>query len=89
MKDEFRIGSWLVAPSLNTISCKGTTVRLEPKVMGVLLCLVEHAGETLSKETIFHAVWPDTFVTDDVLTHSISELRSRPFRNVAIDWSLR
>lgn len=75
MKDEFRIGSWLVAPSLNTISCKGTTVRLEPKVMGVLLCLAEHAGETLPKETIFRAVWPDTFVTDDVLTHSISELR--------------
>jgi len=43
--------------------------------MEVLLCLAKHAGETLPKETLFHAVWPDTFVTDDVLTHSISELR--------------
>ncbi len=75
MKEDFRVGSWLVAPSLNTISCKGMTIRLEPKVMGVLLCLAEHPGETLPKETIFHCVWPDTFVTDDVLTHSISELR--------------
>jgi adenylate cyclase len=72
---DFRVGHWLVAPSLNSISSKGTTVRLEPKVMEVLLCLAKHAGETLPKETLFHAVWPDTFVTDDVLTHSISELR--------------
>jgi TolB-like protein len=72
---DFRVGPWLVAPSLNSISCKGTTVRLEPKVMAVLVCLAQHAGETLAKETLFHTVWPDTFVTDDVLTHSISELR--------------
>jgi len=72
---DFRLGPWLVAPSLNSISCEGTTVRLERKVMEVLVCLAEHAGETLPKETLFHTVWPDTFVTDDVLTHSISELR--------------
>ena len=75
MNGDFQVGPWLVAPSLNSISCKGATVRLEPKVMEVLVCLAEHAGETLPKETLFHAVWPDTFVTDDVLTHSISELR--------------
>lgn len=75
MNGDFRVGPWLVAPDLNSISCKGTTVRLEPKVMEVLVCLAEHAGETLPKETLFHTVWPDTFVTDDVLTHSISELR--------------
>ena len=75
MNGDFRVGTWLVAPRLNCISCQGTNVRLEPKAMEVLLCLAQHAGETLSKETIFHAVWPDTFVTDDVLTHSISELR--------------
>ena len=75
MNGDFRVGHWLVAPGLNSISCKGTTVRLEPKVMEVLLCLAKHAGETLPKETLFHADWPDTFVTDDVLTHSISELR--------------
>jgi adenylate cyclase len=79
---DFRVGSWLVAPSLNSISCKGTTVRLEPKVMEVLVCLAQHPGETLRKETIFHTVWSGTFVTDDVLTHSISELR-RAFQDDA------
>jgi TolB-like protein/Flp pilus assembly protein TadD len=43
--------------------------------MEVLVCLAKYAGETLPKETLFQTVWPDTFVTDDVLTHSISELR--------------
>lgn len=75
MNGDFRVGSWLVASSLNTISRKGTTVHLEPKVIEVLVCLAQHAGETVSKQTLFHTVWPDTFVTDDVLTHSISELR--------------
>ena len=48
--DDLRIGSWVVAPSLNSITSGGRTVRLEPKVMGVLLCLAKHPGETLSKK---------------------------------------
>jgi len=75
MSADFRVGPWLAQPSLNAISRNGTAVRLEPKVMGVLVCLAEHAGETLSKENLLQTVWPDTFVSDDVLKHSISELR--------------
>lgn len=43
--------------------------------MSVLVCLAEHKCEVVSKEQLFAAVWPDTFVTDDVLKRSISELR--------------
>jgi TolB-like protein/DNA-binding winged helix-turn-helix (wHTH) protein len=71
----FRLGSWLVQPSLNAISRNGTTVQLEPKVMSVLVCLAEHPGETVSKEQLLQKVWPDTFVGDGVLTRSIFELR--------------
>src|SRR5215469_8181106 len=73
--DDLRIGSWVVAPSLNSISFGGRTVRLEPKVMGVLLCLAKHPGETVSKEQLFHAIWPDIVVTEDVLKRCIAELR--------------
>jgi TolB-like protein/DNA-binding winged helix-turn-helix (wHTH) protein/tetratricopeptide (TPR) repeat protein len=75
VSDDFRIGSWLVQPSLNTVSQNGKTFHIEPKVMEVLVCLARRAGETLSKQTLLQTVWPDTFVTDDVLTRSISELR--------------
>jgi TolB-like protein len=73
--DDLRIGSWVVAPSLNSISSEGRTVRLEPKVMGVLVCLAKHPGETLAKEQLFQAVWPNIVVTEDVLKRCIAELR--------------
>lgn len=75
MSDEFRLGRWLVQPSQNTISNKGKTSRLEPKMMEVLVCLAESPGETVSKEQLIRKVWGDTFVTDDVLIRSISGLR--------------
>ncbi len=75
MGNDFRIAAWLIEPRLNTISRKGTTLHLEPKVMEVLACLARHAGEPVSKEELLQTVWPNTFVTDDVLKRSISELR--------------
>ena len=72
---DFRIGAWLVQPSLDAITRDGATVHLEPKVMEVLVCLAQHPGEPIPKEKLLQTVWPDTFVTDDVLTRSISELR--------------
>jgi eukaryotic-like serine/threonine-protein kinase len=75
MDVQFRIGPWLVQPSLNVISQNGTTVRLEPKVMEVLVCLAQRAGEPVPREELIQAVWPATFVTDDVLKRCISELR--------------
>ena len=75
MGDRFRIENWLIEPRLNTVSRNGTTVRLEPKVMEVLVCLARHAGEPVRKEELLQTVWPNTFVTDDGLKRSISELR--------------
>jgi Tol biopolymer transport system component len=43
--------------------------------MEVLVYLSKHSEEVLPKERIIQAIWPDTFVTDDVLAHAISELR--------------
>src|SRR5581483_10824231 len=73
--NDFRIGQWLVEPGLSTVSCDGTSTRLEPKVMEVLVCLSSHAGAPVSKEKLLRTVWSKTFVTDDVLTRCISELR--------------
>ena len=44
-------------------------------MMEVLLCLAEKRGEVVSKEQLIRTVWANTFVTDDVLTRCISELR--------------
>ena len=75
MADTFRVGDWFVEPQLNTISAGGKSVHLEPKVMQVLVCLASHPDEVVSKERLIQTVWKDTFVSDDVLTRSIGELR--------------
>ncbi|WP_058185966.1 winged helix-turn-helix domain-containing protein [Terracidiphilus gabretensis] len=74
-RGHFVIAEWTVEPELNAISRDGVTTHLEPKVMKVLLQLAMAPGQVLSKEHLIEAVWPDTFVSDDVLTRCISVLR--------------
>jgi DNA-binding winged helix-turn-helix (wHTH) protein len=71
----FCLGEWLVQPELNDVACEGRTVHLEPKVMQVLVALATRPGQVLSKEEILQDVWADAFVTDEVLTNAIWELR--------------
>jgi DNA-binding winged helix-turn-helix (wHTH) protein/TolB-like protein len=75
MEGDFRLGEWLICPQLNTAQNGGKTVRLEHKFMQVLLCLTGRPGEVVSKDELIRTVWIDTFVTDDVLTRAVSELR--------------
>ncbi len=75
MGDAFRIGEWLVERDLNLISRGEKRIQIEPKVMEVLIFLAGNSGRVIPRQDILHAVWPGTFVTEDVLTYSVSELR--------------
>jgi adenylate cyclase len=75
MTREFRVGEWLVEPDLNCIVRGNKRIPIEPQVIEVLAYLAYYPGEVLSKEQIIQAVWPETFVSDEVLRYSISELR--------------
>jgi adenylate cyclase len=75
MGGEFMVGDWLVEPDLNRAGRDDKTIQIEPKVLEVLRCLARHPGEVLSKEKILRTVWPGTFVSDGILSYSISELR--------------
>ena len=75
MEGDFRLGQWLVCPKLNAVQADSQTIRVEPKIMQVLVCLAAHPGDVVSKDELMRTVWTDTFVTDDVLTRAISELR--------------
>ena len=46
----FRLGGWLVEPSLNRISRGEESIQLELKVMDVLVCLAEQSGEVVTLE---------------------------------------
>ena len=74
-KSAFLLGEWTVEPELNSLRKGALEHRVEPKVMKVLLTLVASGNHVVSKEKLIAAVWPDTFVSDDVLTRCISILR--------------
>lgn len=72
---DFRLGEWIVRPQQCRIERDGESVRVKPKSMAVLECLARSDGGVTSRTALFESVWPGAIVTDDVLTHSIVELR--------------
>jgi len=74
-KRSFRLGEWLVEPSLNRISRGDQVIRFEPKVMDLLDCLAGRAGELITKQDLIDSVWRTEHVAYTTLTHAIAELR--------------
>jgi DNA-binding winged helix-turn-helix (wHTH) protein len=69
------MGKWDIEPSLNRFLCGGTVVRVEPKVMDVLVKLAERPGRVVPKEELVHAVWGREYLAQSVLTRAVAELR--------------
>ncbi len=71
----FFIGDWMVDPAALRIARDDYEIKIEPKVMEVLLCLVKNAGQVISRQQIESAVWPDVIVGYDSLGSAIIKLR--------------
>src|SRR5579863_3532702 len=71
----FLVGEWKVAPPLNLLVHGDSQVRLEPRVMDVLVQLAKRAGEVVPKEQLVENVWLGRYVTDDALSVAIYSLR--------------
>lgn len=54
---------------------EGERVDLKPKALDVLAYLASHAGETLTREDLFEALWPGVYVADHALSVQILEIR--------------
>ncbi|WOX03892.1 winged helix-turn-helix domain-containing protein [Microbulbifer pacificus] len=57
------------------LTSEGEDRRVEPQVNALLKLLVEHAGTTLSRDTINAHIWSDRVVGDDALRATIRKLR--------------
>ncbi len=75
-KTQFTVGPWQVSPQLGQLERDGAVQHLEPKVMQVLVALAERPGEVVSKQQLMEQVWESRTVGDEVITRSISLLRS-------------
>jgi len=53
----------------------GNRVPLAPKAFDVLAYLVEHAGQVVTQDEIFDALWSETYVNPEVLRKYILEVR--------------
>jgi DNA-binding winged helix-turn-helix (wHTH) protein len=54
---------------------RGAVVELESKPLEVLIQLLHHAGEVITKEELLDWVWPGTAVVDGSLATAVSKLR--------------
>jgi len=50
-------------------------VLVHQKALEILIFLVEHRGEVVSKDELMHSIWPDSFVEESNLTQNIFVLR--------------
>lgn len=74
-KRAYRFLGYDLDPVRRVIARDGELLPMPPKVVDTLIVLVEHAGEVVDKDTLMHAVWPDTSVVESSLTRNISLLR--------------
>jgi len=69
-------GDWHVEPDrLRLIHSDGTVKTLKPKVMELLLVLLESPGEVIGRQQIMEQVWPRVTVTENSLDQAIADLR--------------
>ncbi|MES9967657.1 MAG: winged helix-turn-helix domain-containing protein, partial [Sedimenticola sp.] len=62
-------------PASNELHRGDVRVQLEPKVMALLAYLSDNAGQTVTREQLFLALWPGVIVSDDTLTQAVIKLR--------------
>lgn len=53
----------------------GEAILLEPKAFAVLVFLIENRGRLVTKDELLDAAWKDSFVTPNVLTRIVAQLR--------------
>lgn len=71
----FYVGDWFVDPASSSLSKDNDLVRLEPKVMDLLVELAREPGKVVTREHLEQTVWAGTVVSYDVLSSSVLKLR--------------
>lgn len=71
----YEFGGFRLLPGERRLLRGKEPIRLPPKVFDVLLFLVRNPGRVLDKEELLANLWPDTFVEEVSLAHSISAVR--------------
>ena len=71
----FQIGHWRFDTTSRDLTDGVRTRRLTPKAAAVLTALVDAGGHVMTRIELLDRVWPDVDVCEEVLTHSVAEIR--------------
>src|SRR5208283_921403 len=74
-KELYEFGPFRVDPEKETLLREGELVPLTPKTFQILLVLIRHNEEVVTKDDLMKMVWPDTFVEEANLSRNIFMLR--------------
>ena len=74
-EETFVFGSFRLVPAQRVLLDDGKPLRLGSRALDILITLVKHAGETISKEQLIAHTWPDTVVDDGALRVHVAALR--------------
>jgi DNA-binding winged helix-turn-helix (wHTH) protein/Flp pilus assembly protein TadD len=71
----YEFGPFRIDPTRKLLLRGGKPVALRPKVLDLLVFLVQREGRVVSREEIFRGLWPGTLIEDGNLTQSVHLLR--------------
>jgi len=71
----YEFSGFRLEPTQHRLLCGGKPVPLKPKILDLLLYLVEMRGRLVVKEELMKEIWPDTIVEENNITVSMSKLR--------------
>ncbi|MBS0418906.1 MAG: winged helix-turn-helix domain-containing protein [Proteobacteria bacterium] len=69
------VGEWAVDPVASQISRGGETVRVDARLMRVLMSLAARAGEVVTTEELLAEAWSGVVVTQDSVYQAVAALR--------------
>ena len=72
---DLRLGSALVRPSSSEVVAASQTIRLQPRVMQVLVALARADGEVVSRDELLASCWGGLAIGDDAINRCIGRLR--------------
>jgi DNA-binding winged helix-turn-helix (wHTH) protein len=72
---QYRFGPFVVDRARYRVLRGAEALELTPKLLDLLIHLVDHAGSLVTKEELLDALWPGANVTDNALAQAVSELR--------------
>ncbi|UWZ84394.1 winged helix-turn-helix domain-containing protein [Occallatibacter riparius] len=77
----YRFGTFEHRPEDRRLSRHDREVRLQPRALDALLCLVRNAQHLVSKQALMTTLWPSVHVSEANLTNLIGDLRKIVGRN--------